>query len=125
MADKKNGAAPGNSNVPGGMPETMVITDSEGKAHCYVRIDDDELTLLSAFEDAKESGSGFFEHIGLDPEASFEDFRAHYDKDGAVDIDRAAKDLFTYTPVEARLKELSNLLAAAELAEAQLADMEK
>ena len=101
MADKKNGAAPGNSNVPGEMPETMVITDSEGKAHCYVRIDDDELTLLSAYEDAKESGPGLFEHIGLDPEASFEEFRAHYDKDGAADIDRAAKDLFTYPPIVA------------------------
>ena len=122
QAVDKDGGEPGNEKVPRGMPETMFITDPEGKVHYYLRVDDDDLTLLSAYEDAKESGSGLFKHIGLDPNVSYEEFRAHYDKNGVADIERAAKDLFTYPPVEARLKEIGELLASAELAEAQLAD---
>ena len=117
----KDGDAPVSEKVPGGMPEIMFITDSEGESHAYLRVDD-ELTLLNAYEDAKESGPGLFEHIGLDPDVSYEEFRAHYDKDGVADIDRAAKDLSTYPPVKARIKEISELLASAELAEAKLVD---
>ncbi len=119
----KDGEAPANEKAPGGMPETMLVTDPEGKVHYYLRVDDDDLTLLNAYEDAKESGSGLFEHIGLDPDVSYEEFRAHYDKGGAADIDRAAKDLSTYPPVVARLEEIRELLTSAELAEAKLAGM--
>ena len=126
QAVDKDGDAPASEKAPGGMPEIMFITDSKGESHAYLRVDD-ELTLLNAYEDAKESGSGLFEHIGLDPNVIYEEFRAHYDKDGAADIDRAAKDLSTYPPVVARLKEISeksvsDLLASAELAEARLTD---
>ena len=114
--------APANEKGPGGMPEMMFITDSEGESHAYLRVDD-ELTLLNAYEDAKESGPGLFEHIGLDPDVSYEEFRDHYDNDGMADIDRAAKDLFTYPPVVERIKELNEELALAELAEAKLTDM--
>ena len=94
----KDGEASGNGKVPGGKPQTMSVTGPDGKAHYYLRVDDDDLMLLRTYEDAKENYPGFFEHIGMDPDVSYGGFRDHYDKGSVADIDRVAMDLFTYPP---------------------------
>lgn len=73
----------------------------------------DELPLLGWYLEYQSQGDGkFFEFIGLPRNATCNDFRRHYDKDGKPDIDRAAEDLFNYPPIAARIKEVE-----AEMAE--------
>jgi hypothetical protein len=59
-----------------------------------------EEVLLAMYRDEAEYGDGgFFEHIGLPRDASWGQFRRHYDKAGLPDAERAANDLTTYPPV--------------------------
>ena len=62
----------------------------------YLRVDDDDLMLRRTYDDAKENYPGLFEHIGMDPDVSYGEFRDHYDKGSVADIDRVAMDLYTY-----------------------------
>ena len=79
------------------------------------RLADDENFLLGHYVDEIEnSNGGFFQHIGLPADASWGEFRRHYDKDGVPDIDRAANDLGTYPPIAERIEELKAEKARSE-----------
>ncbi len=66
-----------------------------------------ENLLLSLYEDEVANADfGFFEHVGLARDASWGQFRRHYDKDGVPDSDRVSNDLFTYPPIARRVAEL-------------------
>ena len=66
-----------------------------------------ENLLLGLYEDeVANSDFGFFEYVGLPRDASWGQFRRHYDKDGVPDSDRVSKDIFTYPPVARRVAEL-------------------
>ena len=79
------------------------------------RLVEHENILLGHFiDEAENSDGGFFEHIGLPADASWGEFRRHYDKDGVPDIDRAANDLFTYPPIAERVEELKAEKARSE-----------
>lgn len=68
---------------------------------------DQEAILFRWWESQKESGGVYFEYLGLSRDITFEEYRAHYDKDGGVDVERAAGDLDNYPPIAARIRELS------------------
>ena len=62
--------------------------------------------LLGQYLDAAENNDGgLFRHIGLPSDASWGQFRRHYDNNGKPDIDRAVNDLLTYPPVAAHIAE--------------------
>ena len=64
----------------------------------------DENILLDHYIDEVDNGDGsYFQHIGLSADASWSEFRRHYDKDGAPDIDRAGNDLASYPPFAERV----------------------
>ena len=66
-----------------------------------------ENMLLGIFEDGLTDGDGsFFEHAGLPRDASWGQFRRHYDTAGMPDAGRAAGDLATYPPIANRIAEL-------------------
>lgn len=66
-----------------------------------------ENLLLGLYEDtAVNADFDFFEHVGLPRDASWGQFRRHYDKDGLPDSERAAQDLRTYPPVAKQIAEL-------------------
>lgn len=66
-----------------------------------------ENLLLGLYEDQVANADfDFFEHIGLPRDASWGQFRRHYDKDGLPDSERASRDLRTYPPVAKRIAEL-------------------
>ena len=74
-----------------------------------------ENILLGHFIDEAENGDGsFFEHIGLPADASWGEFRRHYDKDGVPDIDGAGNDMATYPPIAERIEELKAEKARSE-----------
>ena len=63
-----------------------------------------ENLLLGLYEDEVANADfDFFEHVGLPRDASWGQFRRHYDKDGLPDSERAAQDLWTYSPVAKRI----------------------
>ena len=66
---------------------------------------EDENLLLESYLDVADDGA-FFTHIGLPPDASWGDFRRHYNNDGKPDNDRHANDLLSYPPIAARIEEL-------------------
>ncbi len=68
-------------------------------------IEEAEDMLLGLYEDEAENGDGsFFEHIGLPPDATWEQFRQHY-ADGPSP-ERVGNDLATYPPIAQRIAEL-------------------
>ena len=51
-------------------------------------------------------GGGFFEHVGLSKNCSWENFRKHYTTRGRIDHERHASDLMTFSPIAQRIAEL-------------------
>ncbi len=77
------------------------------------QISEDEAALRSHYEEEAADGEGrFFEFIGLPRDATWEQFRQHYDKDGVPDIDRVASDFFRYPPVAKEVRRLKRLKLA-------------
>ncbi len=61
--------------------------------------------LLGLYEDAADDGDGsFFEHIGLPPDATWGQFRQHYDDRGGSTPERVGRDLETYPPIAQRIR---------------------
>jgi hypothetical protein len=55
-----------------------------------------------------ENAADYFEHVGLPPEATWEQFRALYavgNSDDDVDVDHATNDLVTFPPIAAAIAE--------------------
>ena len=48
----------------------------------------------------------FKAHVGFDPAATWENFRASYDKDGHVDMDQVGEDLASFPPFVAAATEM-------------------
>ncbi len=70
-----------------------------------ISIEEAEDMLLGLYEDEADNGDGsFFEHIGLSPDATWEQFRQHY-ADGPSP-ERVGNDLATYPPIAQRIAEL-------------------
>ena len=70
-------------------------------------IEEAEKMLLGLYEDAADDGDGsFFEHIGLPPDATWGQFRQHYDDRGGSTPERVGRDLETYPPIAQRIAEL-------------------
>jgi len=70
---------------------------------------DQRLSLVRGlYDDEAADGDGsFFEHVGLPPDVSWEEFREHYAVgDDDIDAERACGDLATYPPIAARITEL-------------------
>jgi len=68
-------------------------------------IEEAEDILLGLYEDEIDNGDGsFFEHIGLSPDATREQFRQHYT--GGPSPERVGNDLATYPPIARRIAEL-------------------
>ena len=56
-----------------------------------------ENVLLSWYEDsAQPDGQGFLEFVGLPLDASWGQFRRHYDADGMPDIEKLGEDLASF-----------------------------
>ena len=63
-------------------------------------------------DDHVEDGEGgFFLHIGVPRDCSWEAFRRHYTTRKRIDHARAAGDLMSFPPIAARIKELKELAA--------------
>ena len=63
--------------------------------------------LLGLYEDEAENGDGsFFEHIGLPPDSTWEQFCEHYADRGGPSSERVGNDLATYPPIARRIAEL-------------------
>ena len=59
------------------------------------------------YDDEAKEGAGFFQHVGLPPDATWAAFRAHYAVgEDDVDANRAFGDLESYPPIAARIAEL-------------------
>ena len=72
-------------------------------------IEEAEDMLLGLYEDEAENGDGsFFEHIGLSPDATWEQFRRHYADRGGPTPERVGNDLATYPPIAQRIAELKS-----------------
>ena len=72
-----------------------------------ISIEEAEDMLLGLYEDEVENGDGsFFEHIGLLPDSTWEQFRDHYANRGGPSSERVGNDLATYPPIARRIAEL-------------------
>ena len=60
--------------------------------------------LLVWYEDAD---ADYLRYLGLPPEASWEQYRAHYTvgEDGGADVDRMASDLLKFLPIASAIAE--------------------
>ena len=68
-------------------------------------IEEAEDILLGLYEDEAENGDGrFFEHIGLPPDATSEQFRRNYA--GGPSSEPVGNDLAKYPPIAQRIAEL-------------------
>ncbi len=82
-----------------------------------ISIEEADDMLLGLYEDEAEHGDGsFFEHIGLPPDATWGQFRQHYDDRGGSTPERVGRDLETYPPPAVRRLTTATLSDAAKTA---------
>lgn len=99
------------------LPQAIWAAGADGDPYFYTRSDDDGLRLRCAYNNICRGDPEFLTLIGLSPDASWPEFRAHYDRGGQADIDSLFGDwdMYRSTPantqviedVNARLNEIA------------------
>ena len=64
------------------------------------------MAVMSPFNSPKNGDGSFFEHIGLPPDSTWEQFCEHYADRGGPSSERVGNDLATYPPIARRIAEL-------------------